>query len=229
MFSYLRYSLSKWYIVEKYVFPQPFARYPQPEMKNSYKIMKRKDFCTVIFRSSLVSFLCVILISSAACRASQSATEPSKETSPVKPVVEMKAPDASASPAIVADDQKAATDPEKAWKPFLTSFRAAVKKQNVASLKTMMVKSFEYVGGTIAPEEFLEDFEDDEDWGELQKTVALEDKPYAHPTSKRPSRIIKNLNPCGGKKPCKYELWAVFEFGEDNQWRWTAYLAPEKK
>jgi hypothetical protein len=190
--------------------------------------MKRKDFCTVIFRSSLVSFFCVILISSAACRASQSATEPSKDIPPVKPVVEVKAPE-PASATTVADDQKAAADPEKAWKPFLASFRAAVKKQNVTTLKNMMVKSFEYVGGTIAPDEFLEDFEDDEDWGELQKTVALEDKPYTHPTSKRPSRIIKNLNPCGGKKPCKYELWAVFEFGEDNQWWWTAYLAQEKK
>lgn len=183
----------------------------------------------MIFRSSLVSFFCVMLIASAACRASQSATEPAKDIPPVKPAAEMNAPDAPASPGIAADDQKAATDPEKAWKPFLASFRAAVKKQNVTTLKNMMVKSFEYVGGTIAPDEFLADFEDDEDWGELQKTVALEDKPYTHPTRKRPSRIIKNLNPCGGKKPCTYELWAVFEFGEDNQWRWTAYLAPEKK
>ncbi len=178
------------------------------------------------FRSAIVSLFCVILISSAACRASQSATEPSKEVAPVKPAVEVKAPELAPT---VPNDQKAVTDPEKAWKPFLASFRAAVKKQDVTSLKNTMVKSFEYVGGTIAPEEFLEDFEDDEDWGELQKTVVLEDKPYAHPTSKRPSRIIKNLNPCGGKKPCKYELWAVFEFGEDNQWRWTAYLATEKK
>jgi hypothetical protein len=127
------------------------------------------------------------------------------------------------------------TSAERAWKPFLTAFRAAVKKRDREALMKMMARDFYYLssggdenGNEDTRDEAFEYWETSEigAWEALDGALTKGTVPNTamrEPGSRRPSRIAPPIaNNPRAIKSRSFDWYAVFEF-RDGRWYCTAF------
>ncbi len=123
----------------------------------------------------------------------------------------------------------------RAWKPFFTAFRAAVKKRDREAVSQMMSRDFYYLSSG-GDENGNQDTRDEAfeywqtagigSWEELDKTLALGVVPNVamrEPGNSRPSRIAPPLaNNRRAIANRSFHWYAVFEF-RDGRWYFVAF------
>jgi hypothetical protein len=136
-------------------------------------------------------------------------------------------------PHAVAAQRASAAD--RAWGPFFTAFRAAVKRRDREALRRMMVRDF-YFHSSGADENGDEDLRDEafEFWAEprvgaweaLEKVLAAGTVPNTamrEPGNRRPSRVAPPAaNDRRAIESNSFEWYAVFEF-RAGRWYCTAF------
>lgn len=123
----------------------------------------------------------------------------------------------------------------RAWKPFFTSFRAAVKKRDQAAIMKFMSRDFYYLssggdenGNKDTRDEALEYWESTEIGAldALEKALAqgaVINTAMRQPENRNPSRVSPPLaNDKQAIKDRSFPWYAVFEF-RNGRWYWTAF------
>ena len=120
------------------------------------------------------------------------------------------------------------TAAERAWKVFFPRFRAAVERRDRAALRQMMLPEFLYsFGGNLDRDEALESWDrsDARAWEAFARVLAK----GAISSWRAMQRVSENPVPSRLAPPAArkrgYTAWrAIFEYGEDGQWRCIAFV-----
>jgi hypothetical protein len=127
------------------------------------------------------------------------------------------------------------TKSQKAWRPFYTSLRAAVRKRDQAALMKLMSNDFYYLssggdenGNQDTRDEAFEFWKTSSTdvWKEMDKVFAKEavtKTSMPELGSGAPSRIAPPIaNNAKAIKDRAFDWFAIFEF-KDGRWYWTAF------
>lgn len=117
---------------------------------------------------------------------------------------------------------------EQSWKVFFPRFRAAVNRRDRAALRQMMAPEFLYsFGGNLDRDEALDywDVSDAQAWDAFARVLAR----GAVSSSRAMQRVAENpvasrIAPPSARKRGNVGWRAIFEYGEDGQWRCTAFV-----
>jgi len=117
---------------------------------------------------------------------------------------------------------------EQAWKVFIPRFRAAVNRRDRDALRQMMTAEFLYsFGGNLDRDEALEywDKSDARAWEAFARVLAKGAVSSWRAMQRIPDNpVASRIAPPAARKR-GYVAWrATFEYGEDGQWRCTAFV-----
>lgn len=127
---------------------------------------------------------------------------------------------------------------ERAWKPFFTTFRAAVKRRDREALKKMLAPDFLATLGGIDDANGDGDIRDDvllywdepqaRRWEALERTLAMGTVPYTYrhdAGDKTPKRVAPPAaNVRRSMARGDVDWYAIFEFRADGRWYCTDFV-----
>ena len=126
---------------------------------------------------------------------------------------------------------------ERAWKPFIAAFRAAVKRRDREALKKLMVPDF-FTSGGVGDDNRDGDSRDESfafwgdgvtrGWEALDRTLAQGTVPYTYMRDARDKTPMRVAPPAANVRRSivrgDVDWYAIFEFRADGRWYCTHFV-----
>jgi hypothetical protein len=131
---------------------------------------------------------------------------------------------------------KNSADAERAWKPFIAAFRAAVRRRDREALKKMMAPDF-FTSGGVGDDNGDGDSRDEtfafwgdsntRGWEALEQTLSKATVPYTYMRDARDKTPMRVAPPAANVRRQivrqSFEWYAIFEFRADGRWYCTVF------